>query len=53
MRQGIHSLADCRVSDRTNDFFSPLSEDFRYETGNSFPGGLLGKREDWRTKSLS
>jgi len=38
MRQGIHALADCRVSGRTNEFFSPLSEDFRYETGNSFPG---------------
>jgi len=38
---------------RTNEFFSPLGEDFSYKTGNSFPGGLPGEREDWRTKSLS
>jgi hypothetical protein len=30
------------LSKRTEELISPLSEDFCYETGNSFPGGLAG-----------
>ena len=32
---------------------SPMQEDFRYYTGNLFPRGLPGGREDWADDSLS
>ena len=42
IRQGMNSLANSRSRLKPTKIliFSPHSEDFRYETGNSFPVGL-------------